>query len=476
MLVRVWSNKIFKGRDLFKSLLFVFIAIVSLDVLPNTATQQDQLDEIKALLDRSSHTEKSLNQTRELIAAALRDDTYNPEALTQLSRWTLICVGVLERCPRYGAWQRAQHYIDMALKHHPNHPEPLILAGHIYAATDQLEQALSYLDQAEAAGTDNPWLHINRAVALRKKLDKKFERNFKGWAKASNYVGVPAGQIVSGDEFKEGWLEVEALLRSVIFSDARLRERIAAFKYLKNVVASSDRYIEERKSTARKIEKIRLDEELYDNDEDKATALADYAIYLANNTNNYQYAEKLARQAMAITPDSYVSRHALAITLLRQFSDKFEEDRKTAIALLKRSMAMRNGFAIAFTNLDCDEASLTIAQRIADTELVDLNTINIAHSHLIHTAEKHDLSNNTTECTERMLDMGMSTELRFKVGSIRRKLTLLESSLMWRQNPDEQKKYIRMLLERGARTDYLTKRQKAELEALLPGTLLKNTN
>ena len=117
---------------------------------------------------------RNLGRADFLLRLMQREGPPDPEVLVQLARVTL------KRAPDHTindgppsvpqidaqSLRVAEQLLDDARRLDSTRGDAWMLAGHVYYLKQDFQHALESLDKANALGTDNPWLHVNRGDVL----------------------------------------------------------------------------------------------------------------------------------------------------------------------------------------------------------------------------------------------------------------------------------------------------------------------
>ncbi len=111
------------------------------------------------------YSESTLDHADDVLRSAL---SFNP-----VDAETYALLGVLrldqDRDEEWlAALRKADDELRLALRSNPRNAEAYVLLGVLRLDQDRYEESLAALRKAEALGTDNPWLHADRAVTYEK--------------------------------------------------------------------------------------------------------------------------------------------------------------------------------------------------------------------------------------------------------------------------------------------------------------------
>jgi tetratricopeptide (TPR) repeat protein len=124
-----------------------------------------------ALRQTMAELDRGLNLARDHMTLNLmrRADPSDPAVLVQLARVTLMQaqnLSTLDAPPSVpqldpDSLRAAQNWIDQALKLDAHRADTLLMNGHVAYLEHDFKRSVDLLEQARAAGSDSPWLHIN---------------------------------------------------------------------------------------------------------------------------------------------------------------------------------------------------------------------------------------------------------------------------------------------------------------------------
>ncbi len=169
------------GQDRMKPLSYLRVLSLSLSaliLLLSCATKPlpppdyaAQMERVTSLLDSYRGDGENLEQARiELDSILARSPDFAP-AHREYARYYIMAGHVSYSDFVPGTLSAAEDSLQRALELDPNYAAAYVLAGHLYTLQGKLPLATDALDKAEALGSNDPWLHLNRADVLEKESD-----------------------------------------------------------------------------------------------------------------------------------------------------------------------------------------------------------------------------------------------------------------------------------------------------------------
>lgn len=127
-----------------------------------------------ALIDGWEGDGGHLESARAELDAALKRNPKSATAYREYARYYLVSEPDISGQPVLGSLDAALMSVDRAIELAPGFARAHVLRGHVLTLMGQLDQADAALAKADAIGTDDPWLALNRA-RLRMRQGKLIE-------------------------------------------------------------------------------------------------------------------------------------------------------------------------------------------------------------------------------------------------------------------------------------------------------------
>lgn len=219
-----------------------------------------------------------LEQVGVLLNEVLSEDpTFAPALLEAARLLSVYPPGGLRNKAALASIRSPENAIQKSLELEPNYADAYVLMGYRYKEDGRYEEALTALDKAQAIGTSNPWLLVNRGLILEKQ--KKYD-------------------------------EALVLFRKVVDSGTSNRKALSAA-------------LDEIADTLRKTKKYDLAHEAYKKavafEPESAWKRGNYSEFLLFEVNDIDGAIKEARTALQLM-DYGVGRFALASALYTKWA------------------------------------------------------------------------------------------------------------------------------------------------------------
>lgn len=122
-----------------------------------------ELAQITALLDSYEGERKTLEEARSRLDSILAQSPDFAPAHREYARYFIMAGHISYRDFAPGSLEAAEASLNRALELDPNYAAAYVLAGHLYTLQGDLQRATESLDKAQALGSKDPWLYLNRA-------------------------------------------------------------------------------------------------------------------------------------------------------------------------------------------------------------------------------------------------------------------------------------------------------------------------
>lgn len=164
------------------ALAFVAVCLVVLNSTSEAGTEipdgkiNSEVKDAREMLDSWSGQSQTLDQARDKLARVLTATPQDYYALKEMARYQIMAGYINSRFVqsethvyeignyRPGTLETAEATIRSAIRINPRFAEGYVLLGHIQTQQTKLGDAAKSLAEAEALGTEDPWLQLNWAV------------------------------------------------------------------------------------------------------------------------------------------------------------------------------------------------------------------------------------------------------------------------------------------------------------------------
>ena len=127
-----------------------------------------QMERIVALLDSYRGDGTVLEQARVELDAIMAQTSDFAPAYREYARYYIMAGHISGRNFEPGTLEAAEASLQTAWELDPYYAAAYVLAGHLYTLQGNFDAAKEALDKAEALGSTDPWLYLNRADVLGK--------------------------------------------------------------------------------------------------------------------------------------------------------------------------------------------------------------------------------------------------------------------------------------------------------------------
>lgn len=136
------------------------------DQVAVSATTQKHLERAELLMDSWEGQGSGLEEAKAELDRALREAPRSANAYRLYAQYYLISGHLRGESFEPGSLEAAEKALNTAVEIAPDYALAYVLQGHLYRLMGKPAQAKAALQKAEQLGTDDPWLHLNRAALL----------------------------------------------------------------------------------------------------------------------------------------------------------------------------------------------------------------------------------------------------------------------------------------------------------------------